>query len=58
MVVTRIRQVGRLKPQVNVRELRGGQAEMPPIRRPMELASMPSIYKRSESLRSQVRARS
>ena len=30
MVVTRIRQAGVLKPQVKVRELRVGQAEMPP----------------------------
>lgn len=29
MVVTSIRQVGGLKPQVKVRELRVGQAEMP-----------------------------
>ena len=29
MVVTRIRQVGNLKPQVKVRELRVGQAEIP-----------------------------
>lgn len=30
MVLTSIRQAGSLKPQVNVRELRGRQAEMPP----------------------------
>ena len=30
MVVTRIRQVDSLKPQVRVRELRVGQAEIPP----------------------------
>ena len=30
MVVTSIRQVGALKPQVNVEELRVGQAEIPP----------------------------
>ena len=30
MVVTRIRQVGNLKPQVKVEEFRVGQAEMPP----------------------------
>ena len=30
MVVTRIRQAGRLKPQVKVGELRGGQARIPP----------------------------
>ena len=29
MVVTRIRQVGSLKPQVKVRELRVGQVEIP-----------------------------
>ena len=30
MVLTRIRQAGRLKPQVKVEELRVGQAEIPP----------------------------
>ena len=30
MVVTSIRQTGSLKPQVKVRELRVGQAEIPP----------------------------
>lgn len=30
MVVTSIRQAGSLKPQVKVRELRVGQAEIPP----------------------------
>lgn len=57
MVVTSIRQAGSLKPQVKVRELRVGQAEIPPpIKRAMELAYRPSIYKRSESLRSWVGA--
>ena len=53
MVVTRIRHAGRLKPQVKVRELRVGQAEIPPShKRAMELANRPSIYKRSEPLMS------
>ena len=52
MVVTSIRQAGSLKPQVKVRELRLGQAEIPLIKRAMELASRPSIYKRSEPLMS------
>ena len=53
MVVTSIRQAGSLKPQVKVRELRVGQAEIPPShKRAMELANRPSIYKRSEPLTS------
>ena len=32
MVVTSIRQVGSLNPQVRVKEIRVGQAEMSPIR--------------------------
>lgn len=51
MVLTSIRQVGSLKPQVKVRELRVGQAEIPLIKRVMELATCP-LYKRSESLMS------
>lgn len=58
MVVTRIRQAGSLKPQMKVRELRVGQAGIPLIKRAMELAGGPSLYKRSESLRSQACARS
>ena len=50
MILTRIRQVGALKPQVKVRELRVGQAGIPLIKRAMELAGGPSLYKRSESL--------
>lgn len=52
MVVTSIRQAGDLKPQVKVRELQLGQAEIPLIKRAMELASRPSIYKRGEPLTS------
>ena len=58
MVVSSIRQAGRLKPQVKVGELRVRQAEIPLIKRAMELINMPSIYKRSETLRSQAGARS
>lgn len=52
MVVTSIRQAGSLKPQVRVGELWVGQAEIPLIKRAMELASRPSIYKRGEPLTS------
>ncbi len=52
MVVTSIRQVGSLKPQVKVRELHVGQAEIPPMKWAMELANRFSIYKRSEPLMS------
>lgn len=44
MAVSRIRQAGSLKPQVKVRELRTGQAEIPLIKRAMELANRPSLY--------------
>lgn len=50
--------MGALKPQVKVRELRVGQAGIPLIKRAMELAGGPSLYKRSESLRSQAGVRS
>lgn len=51
MVVPRIRQAGRLKPQMRGRELRVGQAGMPSlIKRAMELANRFSIYKRGEPL--------
>lgn len=50
MVVTSIRQAGSLKPQVKVRELQLGQAEIPLIKRAMELANRSSIYKRGEPL--------
>ncbi len=56
MVVSSIRQVGSLKPQVKVRELRVGQAEIPPSSEQWSLqVSLPYItpsYKRSDSLTS------